>query len=69
MTQCCALTTSNPNSEVDFNTVNNFGETPLHYACKHGQYEVVKFLFENYETKGIEVNKKTNRLIYTRYNG
>ena len=32
----------------------------LHFACCFGQYEVVKFLFKNYEAKGIDVARKSN---------
>ena len=39
---------------------NQNGSTPLHYACWHGQYEVVKFLFDNYDAKGIELDKRNH---------
>ena len=40
--------------EVDFNVVEANNHTPLHHASWYGQYEVVKFLFKNYEAKGID---------------
>ena len=46
--------------EVDFNVVDSIGWTPLHLASYYGQYEAVKFLFQNYEDKGIDVARKTS---------
>ena len=42
------------------NVVDTDGWTPLHYASHFGQYEIVKFLFQNYKAKGIDVAKRTN---------
>merc|ERR1711860_218293 len=32
----------------------------MHYACEFGQFEVVKFLLENSNEKGIDISKKNN---------
>ena len=44
---------------IDYNIVNDNDWTPLHSASAFGRYEVVKFLFENYKVKGIDVTRKT----------
>ena len=41
--------------------------TPLHYASWFGQYKVVRFLFKNYEAKGIDVAKKSNNGATAKY--
>ena len=46
--------------EVDFNVVDDVDQTPLHLASWIGHFEIVNFLFQNYEAKGIDVTKKTN---------
>ena len=38
------------------------GRTPLHYACRYRQLEVVKFLLDNSNEKGIDIFKKDNFL-------
>jgi len=46
--------------EVDFNVVDVVDQTPLHLASWIGHFEIVNFLFQNYEAKDIDVTKKTN---------
>ena len=50
----------NSDFDIDFNAVNQSGNTPLHFACCLGRCEVVKFLFEDHEARGIDVNKKND---------
>ena len=54
----------NPNFDIDLNVVDQRGNTPLHQACityiGPGQFEVVKFLLQNSDEKGIDVYKKNN---------
>ena len=50
----------NPDFDIDFNIVDQSGNTPLHKACCYGQFEVVKFLLENSNKKEIDIYKKNN---------
>ena len=45
---------------IDFNVKSTAGSTPLHLACCHGQFEVVKYLLENSKLKGIDITTKNN---------
>ena len=46
--------------DVDFNVVDQKGDTPFHVACYYGQFEVVKFLLENSNEMGIDICKRNN---------
>ena len=48
---------------VALDVVDNYGNTPLHCACFHGQIEVVKYLLQLYEDKGIDIYAKNNNNI------
>jgi segregation and condensation protein B len=45
------------NNNVDINSVNASGITPLHIACKYQYYDIIKFLIE----KGANVNYQTGQ--------
>ena len=45
---------------IDFNALDEDGETPLHVASHHGQYETVKFLLENSVLGKIDISIKNN---------
>ena len=45
---------------IDFNITMHDGWTPLHLASLCGHYEVVQFLFQHYDAKGIDVTKTNN---------
>lgn len=44
---------------IDVNIENNFGNTPLHYACSHGYIEIVKCLITA-EGGGADINKQND---------
>ena len=50
----------NPDFNIDFNVVNQYGNTPLNIACYNGQFEVAKFLLDNSNEKEIDIYKKNN---------
>ena len=41
---------------LDFNVKDDYGNTPLHVACSHGHYEIVKTLLIYAKYLGIDVN-------------
>ena len=43
---------------IYFNIVDPYGRTPLHVACLKGHFQVVKFLLDNSNEKGIDIFKK-----------
>jgi len=52
----------NENFYIDFNVTNLHGLTPLHLTltCCHGQFEVVNYILENSQGKGIDIRVKDN---------
>ena len=48
----------NSSFDIDYNAVDEDGNTPLHLACIEGQFEVVKYLLEEANEKGIDIAKK-----------
>ena len=47
----------NPAIDIDYNVVTLGIQTPLHVACGHGQFEVVKLLLDHSQEKKIDFNK------------
>ena len=52
----------NPDYDIDYNAVDEEGLTGLHHACIDGHFEVVNFLLQNSNEKGIDIFKKSNYL-------
>ena len=52
---------NNPNFDIDFNVVDQYGATPLHVACYFGQIEVVKLLLETSKRRNIDIYKQNNQ--------
>ena len=48
----------NSSFDIDYNAVDDDGNTPLHLACIKGRFEVVKYLLEEANEKGIDIAKK-----------
>ena len=44
---------------IDVNSLGEYASTPLHYACREGNFEMVKFLIENGANVNIENHYST----------
>ena len=47
--------------DIDFNAVDDEGYSPLYYACVFGQYEVVKFFFDNFVCLRVNILNEWNQ--------